>query len=134
PPRSPPRPPPRPAPPPPRRPGPAPAGSSPPPRPLPPRSPLPPAETPTWCQARIRRRIRAWHQSGGVRGWGETRRGAEKAYSLGSCPRKDLAVKKDIHPDYHPVLFVDHAANYEFTSRSTLKSNEKKVIDGVEYY
>ena len=29
---------------------------------------------------------------------------------------------------------MDHAANYEFTSRSTLKSNEKKVIDGVEHY
>jgi large subunit ribosomal protein L31 len=43
-------------------------------------------------------------------------------------------VKKDIHPDYHPVLFIDHAANYEFTSRSTLRTNEKKVIDGVEHY
>jgi large subunit ribosomal protein L31 len=43
-------------------------------------------------------------------------------------------VKKDIHPDYHPVLFIDHAANYEFVSRSTLKTNEKKVIDGVEHY
>jgi large subunit ribosomal protein L31 len=43
-------------------------------------------------------------------------------------------VKKDIHPAYHPVLFVDHAANFEFTSRSTLKSGEKKVIDGVEHY
>jgi large subunit ribosomal protein L31 len=43
-------------------------------------------------------------------------------------------VKKDIHPDYHPVLFVDHAANYEFVTRSTLKSGEKKVIDGVEHY
>ena len=43
-------------------------------------------------------------------------------------------MKKDIHPDYHPVLFIDHAANYEFVSRSTLKTNEKKVIDGVEHY
>lgn len=43
-------------------------------------------------------------------------------------------MKKDIHPDYHPVLFVDHAANYEFVTRSTLRSGEKKVIDGVEHF
>jgi large subunit ribosomal protein L31 len=43
-------------------------------------------------------------------------------------------VKKGIHPDYHPVVFVDHGANYEFTTRSTLKSQEKRTIDGVEHY
>jgi large subunit ribosomal protein L31 len=43
-------------------------------------------------------------------------------------------VKKGIHPDYHPVLFVDHGANYEFATRSTLKSQEKRVVDGVEHH
>ena len=43
-------------------------------------------------------------------------------------------MKKGIHPDYHPVLFVDHGAGYEFTSRSTMKSKEKRDIDGVEHF
>jgi large subunit ribosomal protein L31 len=43
-------------------------------------------------------------------------------------------VKKGIHPDYHPVVFVDHGASFEFTTRSTLKSAEKRTIDGVEHY
>jgi len=43
-------------------------------------------------------------------------------------------MKKGIHPDYHPVLFVDHGAGYEFTSRSTMKGREKREIDGVEHY
>ena len=33
-------------------------------------------------------------------------------------------MKKDLHPDYHPVLFVDAGAGFEFASRSTLKSDE----------
>jgi len=42
-------------------------------------------------------------------------------------------MKKDLHPDYHPVLFVDTGANFEFQSRSTLKSEETREIDGVEH-
>ncbi|MHC4794401.1 MAG: type B 50S ribosomal protein L31 [Planctomycetota bacterium] len=43
-------------------------------------------------------------------------------------------MKKDIHPKYHPVLFVDSSADYEFTSRSTLTSKEVRKIDGVDHY
>lgn len=43
-------------------------------------------------------------------------------------------MKKDIHPEYHPVLFVDGGADFEFTSRSTLTSEETREIDGIEHY
>jgi large subunit ribosomal protein L31 len=43
-------------------------------------------------------------------------------------------MKKDIHPDYHPVLFVDAGAGFEFASRSTLKSDETRDIDGVPHH
>jgi large subunit ribosomal protein L31 len=39
-------------------------------------------------------------------------------------------VRKDIHPDYHKVLFVDTATGKEWVSRSTLTSNEKREVDG----
>lgn len=41
-------------------------------------------------------------------------------------------MKPDIHPDYHPVVFID--GEHEIITRSTLKSSEKRVIDGVEHY
>jgi large subunit ribosomal protein L31 len=31
-------------------------------------------------------------------------------------------VKKDIHPDYHPVVFRDPGANFAFLTRSTATS------------
>ena len=43
-------------------------------------------------------------------------------------------MKKGIHPDYHPVLFVDHGANFEFASRSTMTSKEIREIDGVKHH
>jgi len=43
-------------------------------------------------------------------------------------------MKKEGHPDYNPVVFVDVSTNREFTTRSTLKSKETKVIDGVEHF
>jgi len=43
-------------------------------------------------------------------------------------------VKKDIHPEYHPVLYVDSGADFEFQSRSTMKSDEVREIDGVDHY
>ncbi|MFM8387236.1 MAG: type B 50S ribosomal protein L31 [Planctomycetia bacterium] len=43
-------------------------------------------------------------------------------------------MKKDIHPAYHPVVFVDTGANAEFRTRSTLKSKEVRKIDGVDHY
>lgn len=41
-------------------------------------------------------------------------------------------MKAEIHPDYHPVVFVDSDA--EFVTRSTLTSADKREIDGVEHY
>jgi len=39
-------------------------------------------------------------------------------------------MKPDIHPDYHPVLFVDAATGTEWLSRSTMTSNENREVDG----
>jgi large subunit ribosomal protein L31 len=41
-------------------------------------------------------------------------------------------VKEGIHPDYHPVLFVDAATGQEWVSRSTLTSKETREVDGAE--
>jgi len=41
-------------------------------------------------------------------------------------------VKKDIHPDYHKVLFVDNATGKEWVSRSTFTSQHTKQVDGEE--
>ena len=43
-------------------------------------------------------------------------------------------MKADIHPEYHPVLYVDAAAGEEWASRSTQTSGETREIDGVEHY
>ena len=43
-------------------------------------------------------------------------------------------MKSEIHPNYHPVVFVDAGAEFEFVSRSTLTSDEVREIDGVEHY
>ena len=43
-------------------------------------------------------------------------------------------MKSDIHPEYHPVVFVDAAAEKEWTSRSTKTSDEVREIDGVDHY
>ncbi|MEM8883912.1 MAG: type B 50S ribosomal protein L31 [Planctomycetota bacterium] len=43
-------------------------------------------------------------------------------------------MRKDIHPDYHPVLFVDVSSDYEVQTRSTLKSKEVRNIDGVDHF
>lgn len=42
-------------------------------------------------------------------------------------------MKQGIHPDYAPVVFVDANTGREFLSRTTKKSNEKRVIDGKEH-
>lgn len=41
-------------------------------------------------------------------------------------------MKADIHPDYHPVVFVD--GDHEVISRSTLTSSETRDINGVKHY
>ncbi len=41
-------------------------------------------------------------------------------------------MKKDIHPDYHKVLFVDTATGAEWVTRSTLRSSETREVEGEE--
>jgi len=41
-------------------------------------------------------------------------------------------MKKDIHPDYHKVLFVDTSTGKEWVSRSTITSAKTKEVDGEE--
>ncbi len=43
-------------------------------------------------------------------------------------------MKKNIHPAYHPVVFVDITNGSRIITRSTKKSNETEVIDGIEHY
>lgn len=43
-------------------------------------------------------------------------------------------MRKGIHPDYHPVVYVDGGADFEFVSRSTMTSEEVRKIDGVDHY
>ncbi len=43
-------------------------------------------------------------------------------------------MKKDIHPNYRPVVFMDAAANFSFLSSSTARTTETiKWTDGEEY-
>jgi len=42
-------------------------------------------------------------------------------------------MKKDLHPKYNPVVFVDMSTGARFVSRSTKTSDRKEVIDGVEH-
>ncbi len=41
-------------------------------------------------------------------------------------------MKQDIHPEYHPVVFVD--GEHEIVTRSTMKSGETREIDGVKHF
>jgi large subunit ribosomal protein L31 len=43
-------------------------------------------------------------------------------------------MKKGIHPELHPVVFVDTASGARFVTRSTMKSSRTELIDGVEHY
>jgi large subunit ribosomal protein L31 len=43
-------------------------------------------------------------------------------------------MKKGIHPDYHPVVFVDPSVGAEFITRSTIKTNEVRKINGVDHF
>ncbi|MDQ8203761.1 type B 50S ribosomal protein L31 [Pelagicoccus sp. SDUM812003] len=42
-------------------------------------------------------------------------------------------MKKGIHPDYHPTVFVDVSSGKQFLTNSTIKSGQTETIDGVEY-
>jgi len=41
-------------------------------------------------------------------------------------------MKPEIHPAYHPCVFVDD--EHEIITRSTMKSKETREIDGVEHF
>ena len=43
-------------------------------------------------------------------------------------------MKQNIHPDFHPVCFVDVSSGARFLTRSTRKSKQVENIDGVDYY
>jgi large subunit ribosomal protein L31 len=43
-------------------------------------------------------------------------------------------VKSDIHPEKHPVCFVDVSTGKKFITISSLRSKQKDVIEGVEHY
>ena len=43
-------------------------------------------------------------------------------------------MKKGIHPEYRPVVFMDAAANYSFLTRSCVKTDQTiQWEDGQEY-
>lgn len=43
-------------------------------------------------------------------------------------------MKKDFHPEYHPVVFQDMTTGARFITRSTTKSAKVEQIDGVDHY
>ena len=43
-------------------------------------------------------------------------------------------MKSGIHPEYHPVVFVDVSTGDEIVTRSTLTSGDTRDIDGVSHY
>jgi len=42
-------------------------------------------------------------------------------------------VKKNIHPEYREVLFLDASVNFGFITRSTVRTSEKMQWEGKEY-
>ncbi len=43
-------------------------------------------------------------------------------------------MRKDIHPEYHPVVYLDVGADHELITQSTMTSDEVRTIDGVDHY
>ena len=43
-------------------------------------------------------------------------------------------MKKDIHPQVHPVVFIDSSCKEEFITTSTRTSKETRDIDGVKHF
>jgi large subunit ribosomal protein L31 len=53
---------------------------------------------------------------------------------LPDTPRARLAMKKDTHPLYHPVVFKDLSNGQLILTRSTMTSEQKiRLSDGNEY-
>ena len=42
-------------------------------------------------------------------------------------------MKKNTHPDYHEVLFIDSSNNTKFLCKSTLQPKETETYKGKEY-
>lgn len=42
-------------------------------------------------------------------------------------------MKKDIHPDYQDVLFVDSSTGFKMVCRSALKPKARETYEGKEY-
>lgn len=42
-------------------------------------------------------------------------------------------MKKDIHPEYKEVVFLDTSSDYKFITKSTMTSDETIDIDGKNY-
>lgn len=42
-------------------------------------------------------------------------------------------MKKDTHPDYQDILFVDSSTGFKFVCGSTLKPTETETFEGKEY-
>lgn len=42
-------------------------------------------------------------------------------------------MKKDIHPDYRPVVFQDAGTGFQFLTRSTANSDRTVEFEGNEY-
>ena len=47
--------------------------------------------------------------------------------------RKYCKMKKDIHPEYRPVVFMDTTTGYKFLSGSTKRSSETVEFEGETY-
>ncbi len=54
--------------------------------------------------------------------------------AITSHGRKEiLEMKKDIHPEYREVVFMDSSTGFQFLSGSTLNSKETVEFEGKEY-
>ena len=42
-------------------------------------------------------------------------------------------MKKNTHPQYQQVLFIDTSTGHKYLCGTTLKTNEKEVFEGKEY-
>jgi large subunit ribosomal protein L31 len=42
-------------------------------------------------------------------------------------------MKKDIHPNYREVVFMDSSIDFRFITRSTVEAKETIELDGKEY-
>jgi large subunit ribosomal protein L31 len=47
--------------------------------------------------------------------------------------KKELTVKKNIHPPYQDVLFIDSSTGVKFICGSTLQPKERETFEGKEY-